>query len=117
MPFRAIRKKMVAYLHDVAEKARRWSLQRLRNEGFSQFLVSAVDALARREGEADDEFLRRAISKPLARPVKMADLEDNLSQAGKAGGDISKYVAGLSIARGKATVRPPPFCIRQVWSL
>ena len=66
--------RIVAYLHDVVEKGRNWTLDRLREEGFPPAIISAVDAMTRRAGEPDDAFVRRAASNPLALPVKKADL-------------------------------------------
>lgn len=91
----------VAYLHDVVEKGRGWTLDRLREEGFPPTIVSAVDAMTRRMGETDDdEFVRRAASNPLALPVKRADLEDNLWQAEQTGMNPEKYQRGLDILFG-----------------
>ena len=89
----------IAYLHDVVEKGRGWTLDRLKEEGFPTGIISAVDALTRRAEESDDEFVRRAASNPLALPVKQADLEDNLWQADQAGEDSKKYQRGLDILR------------------
>ena len=90
-----IDEKIVAYLHDVVEKGG-WSIEQLKAEGFSDPIVSAVDALTKREGESDEAFVRRAASDRLARPVKEADLNDNLKQAEAAGIDATKYVEGLN---------------------
>jgi (p)ppGpp synthase/HD superfamily hydrolase len=87
--------KIVAYLHDVAEKGRGWTLDRLREEGFSPEIVAAVDALTRRDQEEWDDFVHRAGANSLARPVKQADLEDNLAQVQTLGEDGTKYVEGL----------------------
>ncbi|MCV9966758.1 HD domain-containing protein [Pararhizobium sp. BT-229] len=89
--------RIIAFLHDVPEKGPGWTLDRLRREGFSPPVIAAVDALTKRSGEADDAFVRRAASNPLARAVKQADLEDNLVQAEQAGLDTSKYLQGLAI--------------------
>ncbi|MGZ2487533.1 (p)ppGpp synthase/HD superfamily hydrolase [Rhizobium pisi] len=89
----------IAYLHDVVEKGSGWTLDRLREEGFPPAVVSAVDALTRRPDEADDQFVRRAASNPLALPVKQADLEDNLQQAEQAGKNPEKYQRGLDLLR------------------
>jgi (p)ppGpp synthase/HD superfamily hydrolase len=89
--------KIVAYLHDLLEKAEGWSRERLGAEGFSPAVVAAVDAMSRREGEDYAAFVRRAIANPLARGVKRADLEDNLLQAERAGLDSEKYRLGLHI--------------------
>ncbi len=89
--------RIVAYLHDVVEKGRNWTLDRLREEGFPPAIISAVDAMTRRAGEPDDAFVRRAASNPLALPVKKADLEDNLWQAEQIGMDSTKYQSGLAL--------------------
>jgi (p)ppGpp synthase/HD superfamily hydrolase len=91
--------KIVAYLHDIPEKAEGWTLERLAAEGFSPSIVAAVDAMTRREGEDDAAFVRRAAANRLARPVKRADLEDNLRQARMAGLPTGKYESGLRIVR------------------
>lgn len=94
--------KMVAYLHDLLEKADGWSGQRLAGEGFSPAVVEAVDAMTRREGEDYAAFVRRAIANPLARSVKRADLEDNLLQAERTNLDGGKYLLGLRILEDAA---------------
>ncbi|WP_141652379.1 HD domain-containing protein [Rhizobium grahamii] len=88
----------VAYLHDVVEKGPGWTLDRLRDEGFTPAVIEAVDALTRRRDETDDAFVARALKNELARPVKVADLKDNLAQAEKTGIDSSKYREGLRLA-------------------
>jgi (p)ppGpp synthase/HD superfamily hydrolase len=90
-------RRTIAYLHDVAERAPGWTLTRLMGEGFSPGIITAVDALTRRMGETDDAFLRRAISNPLARAVKKADLEDNLAQMREKGGNGDQYERGLRL--------------------
>ncbi|CDZ33285.1 Hypothetical protein NGAL_HAMBI1145_17570 [Neorhizobium galegae bv. officinalis] len=89
--------KQVAWLHDVVEKGPGWTFERLREEGFSEAVVDAVDAMSKREGEEYFAFVRRSIENPLARPVKRADLTDNLAQMRQMGGDGSKFAEGLRI--------------------
>jgi (p)ppGpp synthase/HD superfamily hydrolase len=69
--------KMAAVLHDVVEDTD-WTLDDLRAEGFPEEVVAAVDHLTRREAESYEEFVRRAAVHPVARRVKIADLEDNM---------------------------------------
>jgi len=88
--------KIVGYLHDVIEKSG-WTRSRLEAEGFSPAIVSAVDALTRREEEDDLSFVRRAASNRLAQAVKRADLEDNLRQASTASLPQAKYRKGLEV--------------------
>lgn len=103
----SVDEKIVAYLHDVVEKGPGWSFDRLKTEGFTDAVVSAVDALTKREGESDETFVRRAASNSLAKPVKRADLNDNLAQASASGLDTSKYVEGLTILDKIATSEFP----------
>ncbi len=76
----------VAVLHDVVEDSRakenevdRWTFEKLRQLGFSEDVLQALDCVTDREGEGYDEFIKRAASNPIARRVKIADLEDNMN--------------------------------------
>lgn len=89
--------KIVAYLHDIAERGEGWNRDWLECAGFSPTVLAAVDALTHRKGEDDATFVRRAASNPLARAVKRADLYDNRRQAIEAGKSTSKYDEGLAI--------------------
>jgi hypothetical protein len=53
-------------------------LDELAREGFPKKIVTAIDCLTKREGEDYEAFVRRSASNPLARRVKLADLEDNM---------------------------------------
>lgn len=68
---------MVAILHDVVEDTS-WTLDQLRKEGFPEEVVEAVDCVTRRGTESYAEFVERARYNPVARKVKVADLEDNM---------------------------------------
>lgn len=89
--------KTVAYLHGVVEKGPCWTLDRLRQEGFGPDTIAAVDAMTRRPQETREDFTRRAMSNALARPVKLADLEDNVWQCAQIGLDPRKYLRGLDV--------------------
>ncbi|MDG4882988.1 HD domain-containing protein [Mesorhizobium sp. WSM4884] len=89
--------KTVAYLHDVVEKGEGWTLERLEMAGFGFPVVAAVDALTRRLDEGERAFISRAAANPLARPVKQADLRDNLWQARQMGIEPRKYETGLRL--------------------
>jgi (p)ppGpp synthase/HD superfamily hydrolase len=69
---------MVAILHDVVEDNPEWDFDRLRQEGFAEEIIEAVDYLTRREGETYETFVERTAENALARRVKQADLEDNM---------------------------------------
>lgn len=68
---------MAGVLHDVVEDTS-WTLTQLREEGFPEEVVQAVDCLSRRESESYDQFVERLLPHPIARKVKLADLEDNM---------------------------------------
>lgn len=69
--------RIAAVLHDVVEDSG-WTLDELRREGFSDEVIDAVDGLTRRDGETYEAFIERAAQHPVARRVKLADLEDNM---------------------------------------
>ena len=69
---------MAAVLHDVVEDTE-WTLERLREAGFSEEVLEAVDCLTHREGESYQQFVERVRTNPIARQVKIADLEDNMN--------------------------------------
>ena len=68
---------MAAILHDVVEDTD-WTLDRLRQVGFSAEVVQAVECLTHREHETYEEFIARVSTNVIARKVKLADLEDNM---------------------------------------
>lgn len=69
---------MVAVLHDVVEDTD-WKLEQLHEAGFSDEVIEAVDCLTHRKGESYEEFVERVRTNPIARQVKVADLEDNMN--------------------------------------
>jgi (p)ppGpp synthase/HD superfamily hydrolase len=72
-----IPQKIVAVLHDVVEDTA-WTFADLEREGFSAEILKALDCVTKREGEPYEEFVGRSAADPLARRVKVADLEDNM---------------------------------------
>ncbi len=68
---------IAAVLHDVVEDTS-WTLEKLRDEGFPDVVLEAVACLTKREGEDYADFIIRAGANPIARAVKLADLEDNM---------------------------------------
>jgi hypothetical protein len=69
--------RIVAVLHDVCEDCPGWTLDRLRAEGFSEHIITALDAVTKRDGEDYDDFARCAAANPIGRNVKLVDLADN----------------------------------------
>jgi (p)ppGpp synthase/HD superfamily hydrolase len=74
---RTIEEKIVALLHDVVEDTDH-TFDDLRELGISERIITAVELLTRRRGETYDHFVERIAPDPLARAVKLADLEDNM---------------------------------------
>jgi len=70
------RERVVAVLHDVVEDAN-YTLDDI-NQEFGPDIRDAVDALTKRENESYLEFVERAAANPIARTVKIADIEDNM---------------------------------------
>jgi (p)ppGpp synthase/HD superfamily hydrolase len=66
-----------AVLHDLVEDTPH-SLEELRALGFDEQVVHAVDCLTHRDDEPYEAYVQRAASDPIARVVKLADLEDNM---------------------------------------
>ena len=73
----------VAFLHDVVEDTE-YTLEDLRRNDFSDETLDAVDAITRRKNEKYFDYIRRLSSNPIAKRVKIADLQESLSQ-----GDLS----------------------------
>ena len=64
---------IVGILHDVIEDSA-WTAEQLREEGFSEEIIEALDCLTKREGESYEDFIDRAKLTPLSHRVKIADL-------------------------------------------
>jgi (p)ppGpp synthase/HD superfamily hydrolase len=69
--------KIVAVLHDVIEDTT-WTRAMLAERGFPKHLLDALDCVTERKPESYPVFIRRSASNPIARRVKLADLEDNM---------------------------------------
>ena len=70
--------RIVGVLHDVPEDCPDWPTLRLEKEGFSPFVIEALDLLNKPEGVAYENYIIVIKQNPLARKVKIADLEDNM---------------------------------------
>jgi GTP pyrophosphokinase len=68
--------RIAAVLHDVVEDAE-YTLDEIDQE-FGSAICDAVDALTKRDNESYMEFVERSASNPIAREVKIADIEDNM---------------------------------------
>lgn len=69
--------KICAVLHDVIEDTD-ITLDSLRNEGFSEEVLSVLNALTKQNNESYEQFIDRIINNKLACYVKLADLNDNM---------------------------------------
>lgn len=78
----------VAVLHDVVEDTGR-TFDDLRAMGFTEEVIAAVDGVTKREGESYEAFVERAAADPVARAVKIADLEDNMDLRRLGSGELS----------------------------
>jgi (p)ppGpp synthase/HD superfamily hydrolase len=67
----------VAVLHDVLEDTA-WTADDLRREGFGDDVLRPLNAVTQRDGEDKAAAIERAAADPVAREVKLADLEDNM---------------------------------------
>jgi guanosine-3',5'-bis(diphosphate) 3'-pyrophosphohydrolase len=77
MRARTIDEKIVSVLHDVVEDTE-VTLSFLSRQGFQRHIIEAIDAITKREGEKYSAFIQRICLVPLAIPVKILDIEDNM---------------------------------------
>ncbi|WP_347927302.1 HD domain-containing protein [Pseudomonas helvetica] len=71
-----LEERIVAVLHDVVEDSG-ISLDDLRQEGFSETVLAAIESVTKLPGESYELFVERAAQNPIGRVVKLADLEEN----------------------------------------
>ncbi len=69
--------RLVAILHDVVEDSHH-TIEELRATGFPAPVVAAVEKLTKPEGADYMAYVRALRDDPLARALKLADLEDNM---------------------------------------
>jgi (p)ppGpp synthase/HD superfamily hydrolase len=69
---------MAAVLHDVVEDTE-ITLDDLRRAGYRPEVVSAIDALTRRRHESYEQYIDRVGLNPIARRIKLVDVEENLA--------------------------------------
>ena len=69
---------IVAILHDVVEDTD-WTFDALRNEGFSETVIEALETVTRQSEDEDyEDFIKRSLRNDIGRKVKIADLLENL---------------------------------------
>jgi (p)ppGpp synthase/HD superfamily hydrolase len=73
-----VNEKIVGVLHDTIEDhPDKISFEYLRNEGFPEDVIAALDSVTRRKGETYTEFIYRVKENSIGRKVKIVDLRDN----------------------------------------
>lgn len=70
---------MAGILHDVVEDSKQWTIDKLRAQGFSEEVLDAVECLTRTDDVSYEDYIERVQTNPIARRVKLADLEDNMN--------------------------------------
>ena len=75
---RSVDAKITAVLHDVVEDTD-WTMEDLEAEGFSQRVLAALDCLTHTPEESYEDYISKICTNPLAREVKLADLQDNMN--------------------------------------
>jgi len=68
---------IVAVMHDVIEDSD-FTLYELKDFGFSDDIVAAIECLTKRSNESYEDFVSRVIQNDLARKIKIEDIKDNL---------------------------------------
>lgn len=76
--FESETKMIVAILHDVVEKTD-WTLEKLREQGFNDTVLDAVNLLTRQGQQPYMEYIENLKDNNIARKVKIADIEDNMN--------------------------------------
>ena len=108
MDLTSAEERIVAVLHDVCEDCPGWTFERLRGEGFSEEILTALDSVTKREGETYEEFALRAAVNPISRRVKLADLRDNsdlsriTNPSVKDHQRIAKYARAIELIRNSS---------------
>ena len=69
--------RIVGVLHDVIEDTK-YTVDDLRRMGYPGEVLDALDGVTKREGEPYENFVLRSKTNPIAKNVKLADLEDNM---------------------------------------
>ena len=107
--------RIVALLHDVIEDSA-CTLEDLRRLGYPERVLTALDRLTRRDGEAYESYIERVQDDPLARRVKLADLTDNLAnnrRVAEVSSDLElqermmRYERAIARLRAAANAEPP----------
>jgi (p)ppGpp synthase/HD superfamily hydrolase len=99
--------RMAAVLHDVVEDTE-VTLDELRNAGFPEEVLTAVRLLTHEEGISYEDYVRRLKPHPIARRIKLADLEDNSDIRRLSGIEERDLERLRKYHRAWQILRPPP---------
>ena len=69
--------RIAGVLHDLVEDTP-YTFEDLRDRGYSETVIRALESVTKQEGEDYAAFAMRAGQNPIGRTVKLADLEDNM---------------------------------------
>lgn len=69
--------RIVAILHDALEDTE-LTEENLREEGYTEEVITAIKLLTKTKGYDEEEYFRNILNNPIARKVKIKDLEDNM---------------------------------------
>jgi len=97
--------KITATLHDVIEDTE-LTLKDLELMKFSPEVIAAVECMTHRENESYEDYLVRAVSNPISKEVKLADVTENLSNTKSLKKERrekleKKYAAALEFLKGE----------------
>lgn len=87
-----------AWLHDVLEDTK-VTAEDLRQNHVDHIVITAVEALTKRDGEPYENYLRRVKENPYAVRVKVADMLHNLSDT-PTKNQVKRYARGLAYLLG-----------------
>jgi len=98
------REKIVALLHDVVEDTS-VGFKELRELGFDNSTLDAVDSVTKRPGEKYADFVLRAKANKIGRLVKVADIADNMEDQSALDPDeaeflTKRYTKALEVLNG-----------------
>ncbi|WES98729.1 phosphohydrolase [Chryseobacterium arthrosphaerae] len=65
-------------LHDLVEDTD-WTFEQLKEEGFPQHIIAALELVTRKDREKYSDFIQRISGNPLAVAIKLNDLDDNMN--------------------------------------
>ena len=96
---------IAAVLHDVLEDTP-ITPDQLKEKGFSETVLEALDSVTKKAGEKYEDFVQRAALHPIGKKIKLADLRDNmdLSRLEEITDEdikrVKKYHGALKIIKG-----------------